>query len=437
MNFTWLKQYVPRGLYGRAALILILPVVTLQLVVSVVFIQRHFEGVTSQMTRSLSNELRLVFREIDAAPSQVAALEAVEDILKDLEISISFTETTELDSQRRWYDFSGTVVTRVLMEELPQVTAIQLPNDRETRVLADSRFGPILIDFRRARVSATNPHQLLVNMVFFGGLMTLIAFVYLRNQLRPITRLAAAAEAFGRGRNVPYTPGGALEVRAAGGAFLDMRARIERQIEQRTLLLSGVSHDLRTPLTRMRLGLSFLEEEDRKPLERDVDDMQHMLDEFLSFARGASEVSPEEVDFCPFFNDIAKGFSSSSGSVVVMNCNISRPLMLKKMVMKRAIENLINNALRYGDTVQLSAIQMKRSVIIRIEDNGPGIPEEQREEALKPFSRLEPARNQDKGSGVGLGLSIAADAARAHGGVLRLEKSDTLGGLQADIVIAI
>ncbi|UZD92102.1 ATP-binding protein [Cognatishimia activa] len=437
MNFTWLKQYVPRGLYGRAALILILPVVTLQLVVSVVFIQRHFEGVTSQMTRSLSNELRLVFREIDAAPSQVAALEAVEDILMDLEISISFTETTELDSQRRWYDFSGTVVTRVLMDELPQVTAIQLPDDRDTRVLADSRFGPILIDFRRARVSATNPHQLLVNMVFFGGLMTLIAFVYLRNQLRPITRLAAAAEAFGRGRNVPYTPGGALEVRAAGGAFLDMRARIERQIEQRTLLLSGVSHDLRTPLTRMRLGLSFLEEEDRKPLERDVDDMQHMLDEFLSFARGASEVSPEEVDFCPFFNDIAKGFSSSAGSVVVMNCNISRPLMLKKMVMKRAIENLINNALRYGETVQLSAIQMKRSVIIRIEDNGPGIPEEQREEALKPFSRLEPARNQDKGSGVGLGLSIAADAARAHGGVLRLEKSDTLGGLQADIVIAI
>lgn len=437
MNFTWLKQYVPRGLYGRAALILILPVVTLQLVVSVVFIQRHFEGVTSQMTRSLSNELRLVFREIDAAPSQVAALEAVEDILMDLEISISFTETTELDSQRRWYDFSGTVVTRVLMDELPQVTAIQLPDDRDTRVLADSRFGPILIDFRRARVSATNPHQLLVNMVFFGGLMTLIAFVYLRNQLRPITRLAAAAEAFGRGRNVPYTPGGALEVRAAGGAFLDMRARIERQIEQRTLLLSGVSHDLRTPLTRMRLGLSFLEEEDRKPLERDVDDMQHMLDEFLSFARGASEVSPEEVDFCPFFNDIAKGFSSSAGSVVVMKCNISRPLMLKKMVMKRAIENLINNALRYGDSVQLSAIQMKRSVIIRIEDNGPGIPEEQREEALKPFSRLEPARNQDKGSGVGLGLSIAADAARAHGGVLRLEKSDTLGGLQADIVIAI
>lgn len=437
MTFAWLKQYVPRGLYGRAALILILPVVTLQLVVSVVFIQRHFEGVTSQMTRSLSNELRLVLREIDQAPSQIAAMEVTQSTLAELEIDVQFSNVQDWQSQRRWYDFSGTVVTRILMEELPSVTAVLLPDDRDTRVVADTRFGMVLIDFKRARVSAKNPHQLLVNMVFFGVLMTLIAFVYLRNQLRPITRLAAAAEAFGRGRHVPYAPAGALEVRAAGGAFLDMRARIERQIEQRTLLLSGVSHDLRTPLTRMRLGLSFLDEEDRLPLERDVDDMQRMLDEFLSFARGASGVTPEEVDFCPYFNEIAVEFSAQSQGVTVTKCDISKPLMIKKMVLKRAIQNLVTNALRYGDTVQMSAIQMKRSVIIRVEDNGPGIPEDQREEALKPFNRLEPARNQDKGSGVGLGLSIAADAARAHGGVLRLEKSEALGGLQADIVIAI
>lgn len=437
MTFAWLKQYVPRGLYGRAALILILPVVTLQLVVSVVFIQRHFEGVTSQMTRSLSNELRLVLREIDQAPSQIAAMDVTQSTLAELEIDVQFSNVQDWQSQRRWYDFSGTVVTRILMEELPAVTAVLLPDDRDTRVVADTRFGMVLIDFNRARVSARNPHQLLVNMVFFGVLMTLIAFVYLRNQLRPITRLAAAAEAFGRGRHVPYAPAGALEVRAAGGAFLDMRARIERQIEQRTLLLSGVSHDLRTPLTRMRLGLSFLDEEDRVPLERDVDDMQRMLDEFLSFARGASGVTPEEVDFCPYFNEIAAEFSAQSQGVTVTKCDISKPLMIKKMVLKRAIQNLVTNALRYGDTVQMSAIQMKRSVIIRVEDNGPGIPEDQREEALKPFNRLEPARNQDKGSGVGLGLSIAADAARAHGGVLRLEKSEALGGLQADIVIAI
>ncbi|MFY0595776.1 MAG: two-component sensor histidine kinase [Cognatishimia sp.] len=437
MNFAWLKRYVPRGLYGRAALILILPVVTLQLVVSVVFIQRHFEGVTAQMTQSLSNELRLILRQIDEAPSQIAAMEQIKTALVELDLEVRFVEDGHYDPQRRWFDFSGTVVTRVLRDELPSVVSVQLPDDELTRAVTQTRFGMAFIDIDRRRVSATNPHQLLVNMVFFGGLMTLIAFVYLRNQLRPITRLANAAEAFGRGRHVPYSPAGALEVRAAGGAFLDMRARIERQIEQRTLLLSGVSHDLRTPLTRMRLGLSFLDDEDRIPLERDVDDMQRMLDEFLSFARGASEVTPEEVAFCPFFADIAKGLSTPDQTVHVTECSVPGSLMIKKMVLKRAVQNLVNNALRYGDTVQISAIQMKKSVIIRVEDNGPGISDDKREEALKPFTRLEPARNQDKGSGVGLGLSIAADAARAHGGVLRLDKSETLGGLQADIVIAI
>lgn len=437
MNFAWLKQYVPRGLYGRAALILILPVVTLQLVVSVVFIQRHFEGVTAQMTRSLSNELRLVLKEINGSPTQMAALYDVQETLSELEIEVVFTETDTLLSERRWFDFSGTVVMREILTELPNVTAIKLPDDNVAQVFASTKIGPVALSFDRRRVSATNPHQLLVNMVFFGGLMTLIAFIYLRNQLRPITRLAAAAEAFGRGRHVPYNPTGALEVRAAGGAFLDMRARIERQIEQRTLLLSGVSHDLRTPLTRMRLGLSFLDEEDRAPLERDVDDMQRMLDEFLNFARDASEINPESVNFSHFIKEITEGFHAGDHDVSVTKCSVAHQVMIRKMVLKRAIENLVNNALRYGTKVEISVMQKKKSIVIRVEDDGPGIPEDQREEALKPFARLEPARNQNKGSGVGLGLSIAADAARAHGGVLRLDQSAKLGGLQADIVIAI
>ncbi len=436
MKFSWLKNYVPRGLYGRAALILVLPVVTLQLVVSVVFIQRHFEGVTAQMTRSLASELEFVLSEIEAAPGPQEALQGISPLSNGLGIATAF-DASVTKSSRRWYDFSGLVVMRELHMRLPAVENIQLPDDNLVLLSIATKHGPAVMQVDRKRMSASNPHQLLVNMVFFGILMTFISFIYLRNQLRPITRLAAAAEAFGRGRHVPYSPAGAVEVRAAGSAFLDMRARIERQIEQRTMLLSGVSHDLRTPLTRLRLGLSFLEEEDREPLERDVDDMQRMLDEFLNFARGASETEPEHVDVRAFLDQVINDAARGNAEVNLIECTVSKDLLIRKMVVQRAIENLVNNATRYGDTVHISAMQLKRSIVFRVEDNGPGIPENMREEALKAFTRLDPARNQDKGSGVGLGLAIAADAARAHGGVLRLGKSESLGGLQADIVIAI
>ncbi|MGH1465502.1 MAG: ATP-binding protein [Cognatishimia sp.] len=437
MKFAWLKRYVPRGLYGRAALILILPVVTLQLVVSVIFIQRHFEDVTSQMTRALSGELIYVLSQVAAAPSQDDARQSVFPVARSLGLDPIFETEANPLNQRRWYDFSGTVVMRELHSNIDGIIAIKLPNDKIAQVIIGTQVGPIGFEFDRERVSASNPHQLLVNLVFFGILITFIAFLYLRNQLRPITRLAAAAEAFGRGRHVPYSPAGALEVRAAGSAFLDMRARIERQIEQRTLLLSGVSHDLRTPLTRLRLGLAMLEDEDREPLEQEVEDMQHMLDGFLSFARGASELDAEPVDLCGFLAEIIKKASAGKGTATLLHCDVEAEVLVKKMVVQRALGNLINNAFRYGNTVHVSAMQMKRSVVLRVEDDGPGIPEDKREEAMKPFARLEPARNQNRGSGVGLGLAIAADAARAHGGVLRLARSEKLGGLQADIVIAI
>jgi two-component system osmolarity sensor histidine kinase EnvZ len=437
MSFAWLKQYMPRGIYGRAALILVLPVVTMLLVVSVVFIQRHFEDVTLQMTDSLAAELNLVLSDMQAEETQVDALARVAKLSEALDIRAEFSLNETPEDQRRWFDFSGLVVARVLKRDLPGFMALQLPNDGVVRVYSQSALGVVQFEFPRRRVSARNPHQLLVNMVFFGGLMTLIAYIYLRNQLRPITRLAKAAEDFGRGRHVDYSPAGALEIRAAGNAFLDMRARIERQIEQRTMLLSGVSHDLRTPLTRLRLGLSFLDEEDREPLERDVDDMQRMLDEFLSFARGASEGETQQVDFCAFVHEIVDDAKRAGSNVKLTYCDVTQMVPIRKMAMRRAIDNLITNSVRYGTSSEVSVRQKKRSVVIRVEDDGPGIPPEKWEEALKPFTRLDPARNQNQGSGVGLGLAITADIARAHGGVLRLGESKRLGGLSADIVIAL
>ncbi|MDQ7072081.1 MAG: ATP-binding protein [Rhodobacterales bacterium] len=434
MVFKWLKQYMPRSLYARAALILVLPVVTLQLVVSVVFIQRHFEGVTTQMTQNVSRELDLLLGERTKQAPDLRQ-EQLADLLNITLRPVS-PEMVPRENLRRWYDFSGLVVVRELNRLHAGILAIELPDDHLVRLFIETAGGPLEIRFDRNRVSAPNPHQLLVNMVFFSVLMTIIAYIYLRNQLRPITRLARAAEAFGRGRHLPYAPGGAIEVRAAGTAFLDMRARIERQIEQRTLLLSGVSHDLRTPLTRLKLGLALLEDEDRKPLERDVEDMGKLLDEFLSFARGASEGDPETIDPVEFITLIVDDSKRHGAQVTLGEMRGQGDIQIRPVAMRRAVENLINNAVRYGGRAEVSMVMTGKSLRIRVEDDGPGIPAERREEALRPFTRLDGARNQDKGPGVGLGLSIATDVARAHGGVLRLGESEKLGGLRADIVIA-
>lgn len=431
---------MPRGIYGRAALILLLPVVVLQLVVTVIFAQRHFEGVTNQMSDTVLRELALVMRVVGETGDRSAVSAAVEAQTGPLEISVTPIERSEIpeNNKRIWYDYSGSVLTVRLSERLEGLQAVDLGDARRVMLYLISDKGPVEVSFDRRRISAANPHQLFVYTVFFGVLLSLIASIYLRNQLRPIKRLARASEAYGRGRHMPYTPTGAVEVRAAGNAFVDMRMRIDRHIEQRTLMLSGVSHDLRTPLTRMRLGLSMLDDEEAGPLLRDVDDMQGMLDEFLSFAKGAAEGEPEKVNPHAFITDIVNEAQRGGRDVTLLafEGDGTGDIRLRKVAMRRAVDNLISNAVRYGAKAEVSVMFTDKTLRIRVDDDGPGIPQDRREEATRPFTRLDPARNQDRGGGVGLGLAIATDIARAHGGVLRLGESTTLRGLRADIVIA-
>jgi two-component system osmolarity sensor histidine kinase EnvZ len=434
MKMRWLNPYLPRSLYGRATLILLLPVMTVLLVVSIVFVQRHFDGVSRQMTRSVSREIQLM---LDQTQMSVPELDR-SSLARTLEIRAREVpaDQVKLGFMRLWYDFTGYVVIREIRLLFPEVIAMELRDNHFVRLYFERENGQLELSFDRRRVSAAKPHQLLVNMVGFGALMTVIAFFYMRKQLRPITRLADAAEAFGRGRHVDYRPTGAIEVRAAGNAFLDMRARIERQIEQRTLMLSGVSHDLRTPLTRLKLGLSMLEDAEAGQLARDVEDMERLLDEFLDFARGAQEGEPEAVDPIDLVQQVVEDCQRAKINAVLVKTSGAGEAMLREGGIRRAVENLINNAVRYGTIAEVSVNLTEKSLRIRVEDNGPGISADLRDEALKPFARLEPARNQNKGSGVGLGLSIVNDVARAHGGVLRLGESEKLGGLCADIVIA-
>ncbi len=428
MIFRWLKRYMPRGLYGRAFLILLLPVISLLLVVSVVSAQRLFEGVTRQMTVSAAREVQLLLD----APDPVRMANALSIAMRS-----AAPEDVPKANLRHWYDLTGIVLISELEKRLPTLLAVDLSHPKVAALYLEHNDGPLRMILDRRRFSASNPHQLFVNMLFFGVLMTLIAYVYLRNQLRPITRLARVAEAFGRGRTVHYRPSGANEVRAAGNAFLDMRARIDRQIEQRTLMLSGVSHDLRTPLTRLKLSLEMLEgEEDRDPMLRDVRDMERLLDAFLDFARGAAEGEAEPVDPVALVRRIVADCARSQEPVTLYEVTGTGMVQLRKVAIRRAIDNLIGNAVRYGTRAELSVALTDRALRIRVEDDGPGIPEDRIEEALRPFTRLEPSRNQNKGPGVGLGLSIAMDIARAHGGSLRLGRSERLGGLCADLIIA-
>ncbi|WP_170338944.1 ATP-binding protein [Ruegeria arenilitoris] len=437
MSSRWLKPYLPRSLYARAALILVLPVIVVLLVVSVAFVREHLEDVTGQMTRAASREVRLVLEDIQGAETQQQALAAVRPDLRVLDMQARFLGINETPTiePRRWYDFIAPQIDADLRELLPNLVAVSLPDSQVATLFLNTHLGVLELGFDRRRLSTVAPHQLIVTMLFFAVIMTSISFLYMRNQLRPITRLADAAQAFGRGRVVPFTPGGAVEVRAAGSAFLDMRARIERQIEQRTLMLSGVSHDLRTPLTRLKLGLSMLPEEDAKPLLQDVNEMQSLLDAFLDFSRGASEGEQVEVRPDELLRSIVDDAQRAGQSVELLPPEGHGAVMLRPTAIRRAVENLIGNAVRYGSHAMVSMTLTDKSLRIRVEDDGPGIPPEQRTEAVKPFSRLDPSRNQNQGSGVGLGLAIVADIARVHGGVLRLGQSERLGGLCADIII--
>lgn len=438
MWFQWLKKYMPRSLYGRALLILVLPVVSLQLVVSVVFINRHFDAVTWQLSNRAAAELSIVLDQITRAPTQTDALTKSAESAKQLDVSVSFVTAAEVPAadQWRWYDLTAPGAIDEIKTNMPEIAIVTLQNIGKAQIFIPTRHGMVRFTVDRWRLSATNTHQLFVNMVFFGFLMTLISYLYLRNQLRPIKRLADAAEAFGRGRSVRYIPSGATEVRAAGAAFLDMRGRIERQIDQRTMMLSGISHDLRTPLTRLKLGLSMIDHEDRDDLDRDVAEMQGLLDEFLNFARNDAEGEFEKTNITNIIEASVEAFLRSGAMIKLSIEGEPQMLNLRPSAMRRAVDNLISNAVRYGSRVEVTLTMTKKFIRIRVEDNGPGIPEHQRDEAVKPFSRLDPSRNRNHGGGVGLGLAIASDIARAHGGTLRLGQSETLGGLQADIVIA-
>ena len=439
MAASSVKSFLPHSLFGRAVTILLLPILLLQLVVGLVFFQRYYLRVTEQLTDMTAREIRYIIAEAEAAESGDAAARRLQELAGPLAFTVALRPDDQVTPgvAKQRIDFTGTVVATTLLAAIDRPVAIDLASDlRLATIMVDTDFGMLVTHVPRSRLAASNPHQLLVYMIAAAVVFGAVAVIFLRNQIRPIRQLAAAADAFGKGRSPPFRPAGAEEVRRAGTAFLAMRARLERQMEQRTQMLSGVSHDLRTPLTRMKLTLALMEEgEDTRGLARDVDQMERMLGEFLAFARGAA--SEEAVPTDPFrlAADVAED-ARRAGAAIECVADRDGPhdvlVPMRAGAVTRALENLVANAARYGEHQRLTVRLTPRQVAFVVEDDGPGIPEAQRARAVQPFSRLDAARNLDAAGNVGLGLTIAMDIARSHGGGLDLGES-ALGGLRATL----
>jgi two-component system osmolarity sensor histidine kinase EnvZ len=437
MDFIWLKQYMPRSLIGRAMAIMLLPIILLQLIVGAVFIQRHFDGVTAQLATGVALEIETLIALVETDGGITPRTHQTAEGMR-LTLALDPQGRIQNTFKRRWFDVSGRTIRQIIQDQLNREIDIDLARTtREVDLRVPTDEGLLMITAPRKRLSAANPHQLLVIMITSSLILTYISYLFLRNQVKPITRLARAAEAFGKGRSDEYKPSGADEVRSAGIEFLSMRQRIERHLEQRTLMLSGVSHDLRTPLTRMKLALATVDEStDLDALSQDIVEMEEMLDGFLAFARDTSVEKTALTDPVDLARKIVQNTPQSDGklslNVAQMHDGETR-VNLRPIAARRAVQNLVNNALKYGDQVRLSVRLGTRAVSFSVEDNGPGIDASERERAVRPFTRLDPSRNQDAGAGSGLGLAIALDVARTHGGTLSLDEGSDLGGLKATI----
>ncbi|MGX1096094.1 two-component system osmolarity sensor histidine kinase EnvZ [Amorphus sp. MBR-141] len=431
----WLRRQMPRRLFPRSLLIIIIPMVLLQSVVAFVFMDRHWQNVTNRLSETTAAEVATIVQLIDRAPTPADAQSIVATAARSLFVSATLDPDGKLPPPmpKPFFSLLDRTLSSAIRDRVGKPFAIDIVDQEKfVEIQIKLSAGVFKAIVRRSQAYATNSH---ITLVWMGGtsvVLLSIAALFLRNQIRPIQRLAEAAESFGRGRPIEgFRPRGATEVRQASRAFIEMRRRIERQMEQRTAMLAGVSHDLRTILTRFKLELAFFDEgPETEALKKDVDAMQAMLEDYMAFARTDIEEASETIDLARLMEDLA-GEARRRGAATDVTFKGDPEIEAKPNTLRRGLHNLIVNAARYGKTVEISTRNNEGWVTITIDDDGPGIPPESREEVFRPFFRLDTARNQDLG-GTGLGLSIARDAIRGHGGDLLLTQAP-LGGLRARV----
>jgi two-component system, OmpR family, osmolarity sensor histidine kinase EnvZ len=427
----FLKNILPRRLFYRALLIVAAPIIILQLIITIVFFDSLWIKTNKGMTRALVGEIKTFIEAYDNEKYN-NELSDLFTIYLDLNVEYKDEEFSKKISKKRWFS----PIDRTLRRELKSY----LGNDHywfdtteykeliHLNIKYKNGYFKFLIP--KDRVTSTSARMFALWITFPAILLIAIAMIFLKNQTRPITNLAKAAERFGKGENIDeFRPSGALEIRQAGYEFDKMRKRIIRHLTQRSEMLSGISHDLRTPLTRMKLQLAFIKDEElSKKISLDIDEMEKMLNEYLQFTSSSFSEKDETFDISELIANIIKKYENDN---IFSELTPRIYMNGRKNLIQRSFNNLIDNSIKYANKINIYLSKKNNSIVVIIDDDGLGIPESEYENVFKPFYKIDKSRGDSKSS-VGLGLSITSDIVKSHGGNILLEKSH-IGGLRVKI----
>ncbi len=431
---------MPKGLYARSLLIVILPMVILQTVLTYVFLERHWQLVTNQLSDALTQEIAAIIDVYNSYPQDKNNEKLIRIAQERMHINVEFLPKGALPPPlpKPFFSIVDVALSNQIRRQIGRpfwLDTVGRSNLIEIRILLKNSILRVVA--YRSAAYASNSYIFILWMLGTSLVLIIVAIAFLRNQIKPILRLASAAEAFGKGRDAEFRPRGAREVRQAGHAFVEMKRRIERTIEQRTAMLSGVSHDLRTILTRFNLSLALMDDlPETQDMQKDVAEMQRMLEAYLAFARGDVGEAAARINMRDFLEAL-RNDAERRGSVTELYYSGEPFATVRPDAFKRCLVNLVANAQKHAKTIHLTAVRDPRFLTVHVDDDGPGIPIELRRDVFRPFFRIDAARTQGEAkAGTGLGLAIARDIARWHGGDISLDDSP-LGGLRATIRVPV
>ena len=429
-----IKKFLPQTLLGRSIMILVVPLIILQLIITVIFYNRHWDTITRHRTIDFVKDITLVVESFEKNKSIENQKWTLNNVSEKLQLQTFYKKNVTLNLEQ--HELKPTKLKKYLLENLdPLNKKFNLEiNDKKKLITVMVELDEGVLEFRasKKRIYSSTTYIFILWMISASIILFIVALLFLKNQIKPIRKLAIAVDRFGKGKNIGnFKPSGAREVRRVSNAFKIMKERIENSISQRNKMFSSISHDIRTILTRMKLNLE-LHKLDKGGLKKDLVEMEQMVEEYLKYAKGEEKEKIQKINIISLINLIKKRYSKKN---IYFNNGKKINISVRLNSIKRCINNLLSNSLKFSKNIKITCNKKNNYVEIIIDDDGPGIPEKERKKVLQPFYRVEDSRNRDTG-GIGLGITIAADIINNHGGNFFLDKSP-LGGLRAKIYLPI